>query len=1371
MILLRTLFLTVLLSALPGLALQPTQTVRSSAEPDYPPLSVVNQTGEADGFSVQLLQAVLKETGRNVTFETGPWAVIRQQLANGELDVLPLVGRTPEREAIYDFSIPYLTLHGALFVRRDNQQIREIRDLRGKRIAVMQGDNAEEYVRRAALSDQILTTPTFEEAFHMLDRGEADAVIAQKLMGITLLKTMGIETIRVVGKPNDEFRQDFCFAVKKGDAGLLAVLNEGLALVTANGTYRQLKHKWLGVSEYDEARARVLVYGGDYAFPPYEFIDAKGRPDGFNVELAQAIARETGTAISFRLGPWSDIRRRFESGEFDLSSMFYSPGRDRLVDFSTPHSLSEQAVFARHNSPPYPGLQGLKNFRIAVQKGDLVHDYLLEEGFKQNLTAAATPQETLELLYSGKVDFALSSLLQGQYWIREKGWKNIQVVDPTLFSTEYCYAVTEGNAPLLNLVNDGLLRLKASGEYRRIYNKWLGVLEPTYSRRIIWRIALGAIGTVLLLILFAGAIILSLRRQVQRRTNQLETINRTLNESRLAALNMMEDALSAKEQLEQSQERLQMTQFALDHAADPAFRINPDASIAYVNQAACRILGYTEEELVQLSIYDLDPDFPKERWEAHWHELKQNGSLVFQSRHRAKDGRTFPVEVHASFVCFGDREYNCTSVHDITERKRMEEAIQRRILALTRPISETAPIRFEELFDLQEIQRIQDEFAAATGVASIITQPDGTPVTRPSNFTRLCQEVIRTTETGCLNCKKSDAVLGRYHPEGPIVQPCLSGGLWDAGVSISVGGQHIANWLIGQVRNETQTIEQMRAYARTIGADEEELLKAFLEVPSMSRTQFEQVAQALFTLAGQLSTSAYQNIQQARFIAEEKRQREELLRLSTAIEQSPETIVITDPDGTIRYVNPAFEKVSGYRRDEVLGKNPRLLQSGRQDSAFYSSFWKTISSGQIWSGRIVNKRKSGELYTEEATVSPVRDSSGIISGYVAVKRDITEELAREEQFRQSQKMEAVGQLAGGIAHDFNNILQAILGFSEILLMRLDEQSPNHRHATEIQKAAKRAAEMTRQLLAFSRKQPIERNRLNLNQVVRDTEGLLHVLLREKMKCVFELPDNLHEVYADHGQLTQVIMNLAVNARDAMPQGGRLTIATGNVTFEERATLQPGAKPGSFVRLSVTDTGCGMSREIKDHLFEPFFTTKGVGKGTGLGLAGVYGIVKQNKGWINVYSEEGHGTTFHIYLPACEPVEPGVPSEAPHHGHVLVVEDDKETLELMTELLTSAGHTVTAVASAEEALELFDRAEPPFDLLLSDLLLPGRPGIELADVLRTIRPDLPVLLCSGYQDRRTRWENLESKGYAFLQKPFSVAGLLSAVHDVLNELPK
>ncbi len=360
-------------------------------------------------------------------------------------------------------------------------------------------------------------------------------------------------------------------------------------------------------------------------------------------------------------------------------------------------------------------------------------------------------------------------------------------------------------------------------------------------------------------------------------------------------------------------------------------------------------------------------------------------------------------------------------------------------------------------------------------------------------------------------------------------------------------------------------------------------------------------------------------------------------RLATAVEQAAEAIVITDASGNIQYMNPAFERITGHTRKEVIGRNPRLLKSGKHDAIFYENMWETITRGEVWTGRLINKKKDGSLYHEESTISPVRDSGGKIINFVAVKRDITEHFQLSQQLLHAQKMEAVGTLAGGIAHDFNNLLQVILGFSELLLTLKKEDDAEYADLQKIFHAAKNGAELVQRLLTFSRKVEPRPISLNLNRQIVQVEKLLRRTIPKMIDIEMDLADDLAEVNADPTQMEQVLMNLAVNARDAMPDRGRIKIATGNTTLdEEYCKVHVGADPGEYVVLTVSDTGHGMDKEIMEHVFEPFYTTKELGRGTGLGLSMVYGIVRQHGGHITCESEAQAGTTFNIYLPALRP---------------------------------------------------------------------------------------------------------------------------------------
>jgi len=389
------------------------------------------------------------------------------------------------------------------------------------------------------------------------------------------------------------------------------------------------------------------------------------------------------------------------------------------------------------------------------------------------------------------------------------------------------------------------------------------------------------------------------------------------------------------------------------------------------------------------------------------------------------------------------------------------------------------------------------------------------------------------------------------------------------------------------------------------------------------------------------------------------------------------------------------------------------------------------------------------------------------------QRDVTEQRHLEEQFRQSQKMEAVGQLAGGIAHDFNNLLTAILGNTQLLLRELPPGDAMHGDVEEIRKASERAASLTRQLLAYSRRQMLQPEVLDLNVVMAEMDKMLRRLIGEHIDLVAVFAPDLGRVRADPNQIEQVIVNLAVNARDAMPDGGKLTIATANVDLDETfAQAHLGSVPGSYAMLSVTDTGVGMDATVRAHLFEPFFTTKEVGKGTGLGLATVYGIVKQSGGYISVSSEPGHGSSFKIYLPRiATPAEPpaGAPKGGPAPGSetVLVVEDEPAVLTLSRRALESQGYVVLAASDADAALRVVERHGGMIHLLLTDVVMPGLSGRELADRLSAQRPGIRVLYMSGYPGDAVVQHGTLPLGSAFLQKPFSPDGLARKVRDVLD----
>jgi PAS domain S-box-containing protein len=623
----------------------------------------------------------------------------------------------------------------------------------------------------------------------------------------------------------------------------------------------------------------------------------------------------------------------------------------------------------------------------------------------------------------------------------------------------------------------------------------------------------------------------------------------------------------------EAEETLRLTQFTVDHSAEAAYWMGSDARFTYVNDQACRSLGYTREELLTMTVHDVDPDFPKEVWSDHWREVREKGSFTIESNHRTKDGRVFPVEITVNHIEFEGQEYNCAYAKDISEHKTAEN---------------------------------------------------------------------------------------------------------------------------------------------------------------------------------------------------------ERVRLETAIEQSSEAIMLLDLDNKLEYVNPAFENMTGYHREEVIGEYPYLLDSGLQEPEFYQNMAKTVSKGESWVSRITNQRKDGILFEVDVTISPVRDTTNTITHFVAVMRDVTKEAALEAQLRQSQKMEAIGGLAGGIAHDFNNMLTAIMANSEVLKHQLDDTHPTCDVPDEILRISKKAAALTRQLLAFSAKQEFDENPLNLREIIRSSYGMLKRLIREDIHIETEIDPELGLVKVDPNQIEQVIMNLVLNARDAMTNSGTITLAAKNIVFEEDSESLPlNQSPGDYVALMVGDTGTGIADEELERIFEPFYTTKASGEGTGLGLATVYGIVQQSGGFIKIDTEIGVGTTFYICFPRIDEPEwsekhdEADSSLLDREATILLVEDEEDLRTIFKSILEKAGHQVLDAENGQAALEFSRRYKDPIDLVITDIIMPKLNGIDLVNLLAEERPDTKTIFVSGHPEDSTLAKKLNGIHYGYLEKPYTAAILQGKIKEILE----
>ena len=503
------------------------------------------------------------------------------------------------------------------------------------------------------------------------------------------------------------------------------------------------------------------------------------------------------------------------------------------------------------------------------------------------------------------------------------------------------------------------------------------------------------------------------------------------------------------------------------------------------------------------------------------------------------------------------------------------------------------------------------------------------------------------------------------------------------------------------------------------------------------------------------------------------RAEEEQLRLSAAIEQVAEIILVTNRDGIIEYVNPAFERITGHTREDVTGRTPRILKSGTHGPEFYREMWETLLSGQVWRGYLTNRKKDGTTYDEEANISPIFDRNGEIMNFVAVKRDVSQERSLERQLRQAQKMEAIGTLAGGIAHDFNNILFPIIGFTELALEMAGAENVERRYLESILSAAARARDLVWQILTFSRQTENERTPIQVRPIVKEALKLL----RASIPATIEIRHGIEAVgglvMADPTQIHQVVMNLCANAYQAMEEtGGILDVRLREMEVDSDHAATREIREGRYLLLSVGDSGPGMDAATMERIFDPYFTTKEQGKGTGLGLATVHGIVVGCKGEIRVESEWGKGTTFNVYLPVIEQKPRPEARFLPEVEHgagerILLVDDEAPIVILMQEVLHSLGYEVAGRTSSLEAVAIFEKEPEGFDLVISDLSMPNLDGLELAERLRAIRPEVPIILCSGFSERVTDAHAERLGIVASLMKPVARADLAQVIRRALG----
>ncbi len=779
---------------------------------------------------------------------------------------------------------------------------------------------------------------------------------------------------------------------------------------------------------------------------PLAFVDVDGQAKGFFIDILEYIGAKEGWRLEYIPGSLTACLERLRKGEIDLAvGIEYSRERNEVYDFTYEDIFSDWGAVYTQEGSNINQIVDLDNKKIAVVHGDIHYHNLRNLAkrlkLKCRFVEAYEYDAVLELIARKKVDAGVVNRLYGLEF--ETNYKISR--SPIIFShTEVHFVVPKKkHRELIRAIDKHLAPLKSdkSSIYHQALDKW----TPTNVKWQLpkWLVGILAAAGGLLLLFFVTGLIL--RAQVKAKTAELSFINQELL-TEIAERKRVEDVL-------------RLTQFSVDNTGDAAFWMGPDAKFTYVNDTACSSLGYSREELLSMTVHDIDPNFPAAAWPEHWQEVRRKGSFIVESRHRTREGRVFPVEITVNYLEFEGQEYNCAFARDITERKEAEK----------------------------EKERMQ------------------------------------------------------------------------------------------------------------------------------------------------------------------------------------------------------------------------------------------------------------------------------------------------VQLRQAQKMEAVGTLAGGIAHDFNNLLQAVQGYAQLLLLRKDGDDDGQRELQQIVRAATRGAELTQQLLTFSRKIESELQPIDFNREVENVRLLLERTIPKMIEVKFSLAEDLKMVNADPGQIEQILMNLAVNAKDAMPDGGKLIVETANVILDQDyCKIHRVANPGSYVQLTVTDTGHGIDKMTIEHIFEPFYTTKETGKGTGLGLATVYGIVKSHNGHIVCYSEPDEGTTFKIYLPTIDSTQEARKAEehltAPEGGSetILLVDDEEPIRGLGTQILEEFGYTVLTAADGESALQLYSKKQKKIDLVILDLIMPGMGGKLCLLELLKINLEAKVAIASGYSPDGPTREILKNGAKGFISKPYDLRQMLKVIREVLDE---
>jgi len=1256
------------------------QSIIMGAETAYPPFSYLDDQGDITGFSIDLAKSVLEKMEISYSIDTGSWLKVKSDLEKNLIDLLPLVGRTPEREPYFDFTFPYLELNGTIFVHEDSPLPSGLADFTNRKIALMAGDNADEYVSARMPDGAIVRTRDFEQALILLSEKKIDAVVMQRLLGLELINKLNLDNLKTALDDLPGFKQSFCLAVNEGNKDLLAALNEGLSLVIADGTFDKLQFEWFSPLGSYRSSPRKILIGGNDDYPPYEFLDKNGKPTGFNVDLTMAIARYMDLDVEIILAPWTETYNRLLSGEIDLvQGLFYSPERDRQMEFSQAHSSVNHVALTRDEDSHINSYKALEGKSILVLKDDITHELLIRKGYKGDLIPVDSFSSLVIKLANGEGDCAIAARSPADYWIEKLNISNLETGTFSFISPQLNYGALEESSEFLNPFKEGLALLKGNGEYRKIYTKWFDSDENAGFDLALVAPPLGMLFLLVLLFLFHF-----------KQTKKIKKRNSPGDEYQLCFIT----------------EQMESLLWILNLKGE-ILKTNRSFQKLFRN----RITAIEGENIKEGPWSDFFSIIPFDHYDLI--NTKKTANLV---DHRFMDGKGNIRWAHTEIAIHKNEEKGSHFIigisTDLTRVKETEEKLNSSEEKFSIAVREApAPIMIQtESGQILEVNRMWTELSGYS-IHDIPTRKDwfekayGDGENMPSEYPQFIER--------------------------------LSSPFFDSGeYPITCANGEKRYWSFRSV---------------TIGKN-----------------------------------SSRENIHMtiAFDVTDKKKQLQHLVELEKGIEQSPLSIIITDYDGIILFANSKTSEISGYSHEELQGQHSRIFKSGLTDQKVYQDLWETIKDNRDWSGQLQNRNKKGELYWEQVIISPVTSEEGNIETFIASKEDISELMEKErknalleKQLKQKSQLDVIGQIAGGIAHDYNNMLNGILNSAHLLRSgRAGDGDKSDSYLDIITQAAERAIGLSKKLMAFSHKDEILFEKINLHFLIAETASRIKEDMESNVNLTVDLSARQFKVPGNSTEIHNALINICTNALQAMPEGGDLFIRTRNREVEESCKINSfPVEKGEYCTMEVEDRGCGIAPENLERIFEPFFTDWAKRKGSGLGLAAVYGTMLRHNGYIEVDSEFRKGTKIALSFKVLE--ERNMKRERGGKmiqkkailkgtGSILVVDDEQMNRVVLPDLLETLGYKTIAASDGYEALEIYEKNREEIDLIILDFMMPGMNGTETFFKLRDFDPEVRVIIASGYS-QNADIENMRENGLAgVLNKPYRAADL-DAVLDHLK----